>query len=116
MDWLNRGIQEKILRVLSDNYPNCLKATKVYNSLSPSNSLPITSNIPVDKQGLDLALTLGCEIQSQHLATLQSDEFQYFLKNIYYLEESGLIEITSIDSLHKNFDCKINHKGIDFLT
>ncbi|HEZ3230473.1 TPA: hypothetical protein WH380_002008 [Neisseria meningitidis] len=116
MNWLNRGIQEKILRVLSDNYPNCLKATKMYNSLFPSSSLPITSNIPVDKQGLGLALTLGCEIQSQHLATLQSDEFQYFLKNIYYLEESGLIEITSIDSLHKNFDCKINHKGIDFLT
>ena len=39
-----------------------------------------------------------------------------FFKKYYYLEESGLIEITSIDSLHKNFDCKINHKGIDFLT
>ena len=94
MNWLNRGIQEKILQVLCDNYPNCLKATKVYNSLFPSSSLPITSNIPVDKQGLDLALTLSCEIHSQHLTTLQSDEFQYFLKNIYYLEESGLIEIT----------------------
>ena len=116
MNWLNRGIQEKILRALSNNYPNCLKAIKVYNSIFHNSALPITSNIPVDKQGLDLALTLGCEIQSQHLATLQSDEFQYFLKNIYYLEESGLIEITSIDSLHKNFDCKINHKGIDFLT
>lgn len=85
MDWLNRGIQEKILRVLSDNYPNCLKATKVYNSLFPSSSLPITSNIPVDTQGLDLALTLGCEIQSQHLATLQSDEFQLFFKKYLLL-------------------------------
>jgi hypothetical protein len=116
MNWLNRGIQEKILRVLSNNYPDCLKAIKVYNSIFHNSAIPITSNIPVNKQGLDLALTLGCKIQSQHLATLQSDEFQYFLKNIYYLDESGLIEITSIDPLHKDFHCKINHKGIDFLT
>ena len=116
MNWLNRGIQEKVLRVLSDNYPDCLKATEIYNSLFPGSHLPVHSDVTIDKKTWEPSLICGIDKYIPYTATLQSDEFQYFLKNIYYLEESGLIEITSIDSLHKNFDCKINHKGIDFLT
>jgi hypothetical protein len=116
MNWLNRGIQEKVLRVLSDNYPDCLKATEIYNSLFPGSHLPVHSDVTIDKKTWEPSLICGIDKYIPYTATLQSDEFQYFLKNIYYLEESGLIEITSIDSLHKNFDCKINHKGIDSLT
>ena len=116
MSWINREIQNKVLALLFPLYPDSINIMQIHSTIFPEDKFPLKMDIPEQAKGLEVALGLSSAVVRRQSAIQHSVNYQLLFKTIHYLVESGLIDITKADKLHGTFECRINNKGIDFMS
>lgn len=104
-DWIDRDLQRNILNYLKPLYPGEVSSKKIAKALFPDYSFTFQPY-----RDVALAEALGETPQAE------DRKFTQIEQNIYYLEQSGLIDLDiQRTTAYIKLDCSINNRGIDFI-
>lgn len=104
-DWIDRDLQRNILNYLKPLYPGEVSSKKIAKALFPNYSFTFQPY-----RDIALAEALG------EMPQAEDRKFTQIEQNIYYLEQSGLIDLDiQRTNAYINLDCSINNRGIDFI-
>lgn len=104
-DWLDRELQRNILNYLKPHYPEEVSSKIIAKALFPDYSFSFQ---PYRDAALAEALGETPQTEDRKFAQIE--------QNIYYLEQSGLINLDiQRTNAYIKLDCSINNRGIDFI-
>lgn len=104
-NWFDRQLQRDILLYLKHFYPDSLQDRTIAKAIFPTYTFTFKSRVFEN-----IGYNIPCNLTSE------DSKFLQIQSNIYYLYESGLINLKNHGDNHsKYFSCQINSVGIDFL-